>query len=1333
MTVVNQKLYTGSCIVRFQPKQGHCFPLRRPKFEANPGQLLAFTHPAERTEPSRMSSPKLEIQLISRRILLKSMGLAPLLFRASPLHGAGLFFGSGNARLPPGSELYASGFDLSDIRLKPHYPAKSPLADMLRLVTPGSDEFVTEKYAVEIEALLKQWGLALRAKSNTGAPDTFLDTSIEASTLVPTAQTVLRSGEGLEIVRRKFGPVAALGRDKFLRAISGWLSLSQVETAEFEITMIEVTGTAPLSVRAEIRYGLVGQRNQALREERVGSWLTEWTQSPAGAWTATRWEANEETMAVAQTPAFLDVTTQALGGNPSYRDQLVRGVDHWRTVLDGACGIDVYGNNGVATGDYDGDGFDDLYICQPAGLPNRLYRNRGDGTFEDVTEKAGVGVLDGTACAIFADFENRGRQDLLVVCGSGPLLFQNQGDGTFAHQKDAFQFKQQPQGTFTHAAVADYDRDGRLDIYLCLYSYYLGLDQYHYPVPYFDARNGPPNFLLHNEGNGSFIDRTEAAGLNAENDRYSFACAWGDSGTGKGPDLYVANDFGRSNLYRNKGDGTFSAVSNEAGVQDPGAGMSACWADVDNDGRQDIYVANMWSAAGQRVAELKNFHPNASENIRAHYRHHARGNSLYRNQGGGKFSNVAAQAGAEMGRWAWGSDSWDFDHDGYSDLYVANGYISAPDPSDLASFFWRQVVGKSPDDATPSPAYERGWQALNELIRSDSTWAGYERNVMFANLRDGSFAEVSGAVGLDFLEDSRSFSLADLDHDGRLEVVLKNRSAPQVRIVRNAMTEIGQSIVLRLRGTKSNRDAIGSAVTVEVDGHKQTKYLQAGSGFLAQHSKELFFGLGQPKGPIGATVRWPSGLTQQFEALPANHRIEIEEASAAVTAKPFSNPAAAYSSNGALEGARLPAQVDTWLIDPLRAPDFSLPDLAGSLQSITKSTGNCTLLYFWATTAPACREQLRMLNRNQSGFAAAGLNILAINLDDPDHTSAARSLAEQEKLSFPVLLASEEVAGIYNIVYRYLFDRRRDLGIPTAFLLDRENMIVKVYQGSIDPQRALEDLKSIPTTSTDRLQRALPFAGSLYGGGFERNDFTYGVAMFQHGYLEQAEASFRQVVAEKPDDAEAYYNLGTLSLRRNDFEQARQYLQQTLKLKPNYPEAWNNLGMMDAQQGRADAAIEDFQQSLQLRPDYAIALLNLGNVYRRQGSAGKAQECLTKALELEPDDPEMNYSLGMFYAQQSQVDKAGEYLRRAIELRADYPEARNNLGVLFVREQNYAQAEEQFKTCIRLVPSFDQSYMNLARLYALQGDKAKAREVVQELLRVQPQNAAAKQALETLE
>ena len=166
-------------------------------------------------------------------------------------------------------------------------------------------------------------------------------------------------------------------------------------------------------------------------------------------------------------------------------------------------------------------------------------------------------------------------------------------------------------------------------------------------------------------------------------------------------------------------------------------------------------------------------------------------------------------------------------------------------------------------------------------------------------------------------------------------------------------------------------------------------------------------------------------------------------------------------------------------------------------------------------------------------------------------------------------------------------------------------MIVKVYQGPVTAERLLEDVKSVPDNPADRVRRALPFAGTLFQSTFQRNDFTYGVSFFQHGYLEQAEASFKQVIAAKPDNPEAFYNLGTLYLRRNAFPEAREYLEQAVKLRPEYPEAWNNLGMIAANENQSDEAVRNFQQSLQQRPTYTIALLNLGNLYRRQGNSGR--------------------------------------------------------------------------------------------------------------------------------
>ena len=425
--------------------------------------------------------------------------------------------------------------------------------------------------------------------------------------------------------------------------------------------------------------------------------------------------------------------------------------------------------------------------------------------------------------------------------------------------------------------------------------------------------------------------------------------------------------------------------------------------------------------------------------------------------------------------------------------------------------------------------------------------------------------------------------------------------------------------------------------------------------------------------------------------------------------------------------------MQTWLIEPLTAPAFSLPDLNGNTQELRSYRGRVVLLVFWSTGAPLSLDVLRALDKDPALRSGREVTCLAVNVDDAAKLDSARSTARQERLSFPVLFATGEIAGVYNLIYRYLFDRRRDLPIPAALLLDGQGMIVKVYQGALDPAGVLRDSRSIPASAADRMRLALPFPGILVQDKLARNDFTYGVAMFQHGFLDQAQDSFLQVLATRPGDADALYNLGTLSLRRRDFAQARQYLEQAVQLRPNYPEAWNNLGMIAAEAGHPDEAIQHFQQSLAWRPNYAIALLNLGNVYRRQNLFDKAYGYLTRALELLPDDAEISYSLGMLYAEQNQLQPAADYLQRALTLKPDYPEALNNLGILFVRLGSYTQAEEKFRTGIRLSPAFDQSYLNLARLYALENDRERARQVLNQLLTLQPENANARKTLEQLQ
>ncbi len=1216
-----------------------------------------------------------------------------------------------------------------------------PIEATLLKVQAGADNFVTEKYADQIAAILNQWSAALqRDPTETGAIEKAFSANFLGHSFTPAESRVIRPGPSLEIRDNKFASQIILGREAFLQSVRSAMSaFSKILNAEFQVVAIDASpAPGPDRLLTRVRYELVGSGQGFHREQRVGEWELEWEATSGSGFQLRNWQPLNETRSRSSEPIFADVAAEVFGRNSSYSSQFLHGADYWRTLLDVASGIDIYGHNGVSMGDIDNDGFDDLYICQPACLPNRLYRNRGDGTFEDITEASGVGVLEDTACALFADIDNDGRQDLIVVCQSGSLLFLNKGNGKFEQKIDAFRFANPPRGTFAGAAIADYDRDGWLDIYFCLYLYYRGTEPYKSPSPFYDAQNGPPNFLMRNQRDGTFRDVTAETGLNQGNKRYSFCCGWSDYNQDGWPDLCVVNDFGRKNLYRNNGDGTFTDVAPELGVEDLGAGMSVCWLDYDGDGDEDLYIANMWTAAGKRISTQPVFQKDAPEDVRALYRKHAMGNSLFRNAKSGKFKNRSEFAGVEMGRWSWSSDAWDFDHDGFPDLYITNGMISGQSREDLNSFFWRQVVAQSPAVARPADDYERGWDAINQLIRSDGTWSGFERNVFYANNRDGTFSDVSGAVEVDFIEDGRSFALADIDHDGRLEAILKNRNSPQLRVLKNVMKDLPPSISFRLRGTKSNRDAIGAVVMVETESRRQTRSLQAGSGFLSQHSKELFFGLGEAKGPIRASIRWPSGLVQEIHDLPLNHRVWVEEGSQPSRVEAFQpRPQGAHAREPDARPPKpepLPLEVETWLLVPVSAPDFSLPDVSGQAHALASFRGRTLLLNFSTTASPACKEELNILNRAYKRWAGHGPQLLTVNVDDPVDANQLRKLAHI--ISFPILLGSEDMVSIYNILYRYLFDRHRDLRLPTSFLIDAKGDIVKVYQGPVDPEHIEEDYHNIPQTDVQRLAMSLPFSGMNGGLEFQRNYYGYGSIYFEHGYYDQAEASFRLALKDDPSNAEALYGLGSVYLKQEKNNEARETFERTVKLKTNYPNtltnAWNNLGLLAARQGKMPEAVAYFREALRLDPDHVVALDNLGAAYRQMQNWDEARNILERALKVKPDDPEANYGLGMVFAQIGDSERAYERLRRALQFRPDYPEALNNLGILYLRTQRTDEAIASFEECIRVAPAFSRCYMDLARVYAIEGLPEKARTVLLQLLKQHPDHAEAQKALQQL-
>jgi tetratricopeptide (TPR) repeat protein len=1212
---------------------------------------------------------------------------------------------------------------------------------VLRKVPAGFDQFETEKNQDQVAAVFSEWSSQLlQSPQNTGALEEIISAVFAGESPKPSAWRPVYEGSPLQVWKLQFGE-AMLRRDDFLAEWRSSISVfSKLITAEFQVTSIHSipeSASAPEQsqlLETVVRFELVGTGQDFYREQRVGNWQMSWRISASEELTLRSWRVLEETRSRSMTPVFIDLAQHAFGGNQAYASQLLHGTDYWRTVLDGASGIDIYGHNGVSVADIDGDGFDDLYVCQPAGLPNRLFRNRGDGTFEDITELSGLGVLENTACALFADLDNRGRQDVIVVRANGPLLFRNLGEGKFRAKPDAFHFENPPRGTFTGAAIADYDRDGWLDIYFCLYAFYQGTDQYRYPMPYYDAENGPANFMMRNNRDGTFGDVTRPSGLDQHNTRFSFCCAWGDYNGDQWPDLYVVNDFGRKNLYRANGDGTFTDVAAKAGAQDVGAGMSSCWFDFDNNGRQDLYVADMWTAAGMRVSQQESFQKESSKQIRELYRKHAMGNSLFQNSGDGRFADASARSGTMMGRWAWSSDAWDFNHDGFLDLYIANGMISGETREDLNSFFWRQVVSNSPQEAKPNHEYEQGWNAINELIRSDGTWSGFERNVFYLNNRDGTFSDVSGIVGLDCMEDSRTFALADFDHDGRQEMVLKNRNSPQLRVFKNVMPDLAPAIAFRLTGKKSNRDAIGACVTIETESGRQTRWLQAGSGFLAQHSKELFFGLGSAKGPIRATIHWPNGLLQDLADLPLNHRVWVAEGIPPSRIEPFAKSSRLPSPpSPEISASEVPpAGIETWLLAPVQAPDFSLRGKDGRLESLSARRGKPVLICFFPASAARSEDHRKQLEALNARWEREGLQLLVIDVEAAQGGDE-RQPQSRRAQDFSILPGTQDVVAIYNLLFRSLFDHHRDLRLPTAFLVDEAGDIVKIYQRSIGNEHSGEDFKNIPRTDAQRIVRALPFPGADTGYAFGRNYLSLGSLFFERGYPETSETFFRRALQDDPASAEALYGLGSVYLQLQKSKEARESFEGVLQLHASYPgtipNAWNNLGILSAREGDAPAAVEFFQRALKIDPVHLIALLNLGNAYRQRKEWAEAKKALERAFEVAPDDPEVNYNLGMVCAQLDESDRAYEYLKRAVSLRPVYPEALNNLGVLYLRTRRAEEAIHSFEESIRVAPEYDQSYLNLARVYAIQGQREKAREVLLELLKQHPDHAQAKAEL----
>ena len=467
---------------------------------------------------------------------------------------------------------------------------------------------------------------------------------------------------------------------------------------------------------------------------------------------------------------------------------------------------------GVAVLDFDGDGWDDIYICNGAGAPNALLRNQRNGTFTDVAARAGVEARGYSMGVAAADFDNDGYTDLFVTGVRSNHLFRNRGDGTF----EELPFPQDGRWTVA-AAWFDYDNDGLLDLFVVRYvawdeatEPYCGtreFRQYCHPKEY-----GPlPNALYRNLGGGRFRDVSAAAGIAAHVGK-GMGVALGDSNGDGRLDIVVANDTMPNFLFRNRGDGTFEETALAAGVafNENGVAVSSMgveFSDYDNDGREDLFVTAI-----------------SNETF-----------ALFRNLGAGRFADVTLASGlarATLPWTGWSNVMADFNNDGWKDLFSANG--NALDNAELSS----------------------GRQSK-------------QQNLLLTNGR-GSFT--GRALAGDAFH--RGLARGDFDRDGRIDLVVTRLNQP-AQVLWNRTEAAGNWIEFELAGTKSNRDAIGAWVEVETPDGKQWDRVAGWSGYGCSSSRALHFGLGKSEQATRIHVRWPAGSTTDLRNVAAGkiHRI----------------------------------------------------------------------------------------------------------------------------------------------------------------------------------------------------------------------------------------------------------------------------------------------------------------------------------------------------------------------------------------------------------------------------------------------------------------------------
>ena len=613
-------------------------------------------------------------------------------------------------------------------------------------------------------------------------------------------------------------------------------------------------------------------------------------------------------------------------------------------------------------------------------------------------------------------------------------------------------------------------------------------------------------------------------------------------------------------------------------------------------------------------------------------------------------------------------------------------------------------------------AYEGSRGELYDQINRGVSWSGHEKNAVFLNLGRPSkpgnvprFADVSSAVGFDFSDDARGVATVDWDHDGDLDVIVTNRTGPRLRLMQNTLDGRGRFLMLRLRGTGSNRDAIGARVEVTLRraGNPVTllRTVYAGHGFISQSSKWLHFGLDKESSIEKVVVRWPNGERELIDGVSANAHFTIAEGvgraeghqsgTSVLTLDASPQEPAPYSDAAAVR-----------FTEPIPLPLIRY-ERAGAKRVLTPPHNKPILINLWATWCVPCLAELKDFTDNQARLDAARVQVLALNVDHLRNSSepnGSKSDAFLQRINFPFDSgqAPPGLMRVFEIVHNEMFLRPRPMPMPLSVLIDQSGRMAAVYRGPVDIETLIKDVNALNANQPDAwLTHSRPFAGHWLNDPPTLRSLTIARSLLDEAMVREA-AEFLMlhpdVFKREPDYADVLMVCGTRAVNQKNLQMAGALWKRAVEMRPTLAEAHNNLGVLDRRQGKFGSAAQRFRLALKQKPEYTEARLNLSLVLAENGHHADALRHVDMVLA-----EDANHLTALILA-----------------------------GNACIQLKNWTRAKAVLERVLAIQPNRENTLIHLGYTCVQLGETARAIECYQQALGQNPKLTSVRRALEAL-